>query len=80
MYRFFLIFLFSLHLTTALSQANVDTARSAEDLIKREFLQGGVEIKNNDYPYLYLNSFLLLTAATNILPNRASPKYLRLNL
>ncbi len=33
-----------------------------------------------DYPCLYLNSFLLLTAATKSLPNKASLKYLRLNL
>ncbi len=38
------------------------------------------EINHYDYPYLYLNSFLLLTAATKSLPNKASPKCPRLNL
>ncbi len=34
----------------------------------------------NDYPYLYLNSFSYDTTVINNLPNRASPKYLLLNL
>jgi hypothetical protein len=38
------------------------------------------EINKNDYPYTYLNSFLYDTQAINSLPNKASPKYLRLNL